>query len=52
MLKPFARHFTWPAIASSYVYGLDLITMPFLTIEQLFGQHVHVLLQKRLQGQS
>ena len=40
MLKPFARHFTWLAIASFYVYGLDLITMPFLTIEQLVGQHV------------
>ena len=43
MLKSFARHFTWLAIASFYVYGLDLITMPFLTKEQLFGQHVHVL---------
>ena len=43
MLKSFARHFTWLAIASFYVYGLDLITMPFLTKEQLFEQHVHVL---------
>ena len=43
MLKSFARHFTWLAIASFYVYGLDLITMPFLAKEQLFGQHVHVL---------
>ena len=47
MLKSFARHFTWLAIASFYVYGLDLITMPFLTKEQLLGQHVHVLVQKK-----
>ena len=50
MLKSFARHFTWLAIASFYVYGLDLITMPFLTKEQLLGQHVHVLVQKRTSG--
>ena len=50
MLKSFARHFTWLAIASFYVYGLDLITMPFLTKEQLFGKHVHVQVQKRTSG--
>ena len=49
-VKSFARHFTWLAIASFYVYGLDVITMPFLTKEQLFGQHVHVLVQKRTSG--
>ena len=32
------------------LYGLGLITMPFLTIEQLFGQHVHVLVQKKTSG--